>query len=134
MYLVLSGQSTSKLLSAWLWVQLLMLLLFISYLFGNIAFIDKMNSAYIYIYGGFTFLYVYAYTELMDGNKYAVIWEMLKSVAGIVIVFYTSDWFGAGFFLPGIKYLLVGYFVLSVIVTAWFVFTELRSRELNLSV
>jgi len=52
------------------------LLLFISYLFGNIA---KLGNPNIYIYGGFVFVFVYAMTELMDGNTYAVVWELIKA-------------------------------------------------------
>ncbi|MEZ5029503.1 MAG: hypothetical protein R2765_12060 [Ferruginibacter sp.] len=62
---------------------------------------------------------VYAFTELMDGNRYAIIWEIIKVVFGIGIIFYLGDWFGATAFLPWINIVLVVYFVLSVIITAW---------------
>ena len=55
----------SKIFLAWTWIQLLLLLLFVSYLFGNIALVGKPG---IFIYGAFIFLYVYAFTELMDKN------------------------------------------------------------------
>ena len=103
-------------LAVWSWVQLVLLLLFVSYLFGNIAYIGKPN---IFIYGAFIFLMVYAFTELMDGNKYAIVWELIKSIAGIAIVFYLGDWFGASAFMPGVKYVLIAYFILSIVVTAW---------------
>ncbi len=106
----------SKGLIIWSWVQLSLLLLFISYLFGNIGLIGKPA---IFIYGGFIFLMVYAFTELMDGNKYAIVWELAKNVMGAGIIFYYGDWFGASQFLPWISYVLYGYFILSSIMTIW---------------
>ena len=103
-------------LAVWSWVQLSLLLLLVSYLFGNIAYIGKPA---IFIYGAFIFLMVYAFTELMDGSKYAILWALLNSIAGIGIIFYLGDWFGASKFIPGIKYVMISYFVFSVIITAW---------------
>ena len=103
-------------LAVWSWVQLSLLLLLVSYLFGNIAYIGKPA---IFIYGAFIFLMVYAFTELMDGSKYAILWALLNSIAGIAIIFYLGDWFGASKFIPGIKYGMICYFVFSVIITAW---------------
>src|SRR6187200_2900527 len=60
--------ASSKLLYIWSWIQTVILLLLVSYLFGNIG---KIGSPNIFIYGGFVFLYVYAYTDLMDKNPQA---------------------------------------------------------------
>jgi hypothetical protein len=105
-------------------VQLVLLLLFISYLFGNIAYIGK---PYIFIYGLFAFVMVYAFTELMDGNRYAIVWETVKAALGIGVIFYLGDWFGANAFLPWVSNVLIGYFVLSVGVTGWLSF--LKEKE-----
>ncbi|MBS1733460.1 MAG: sterol desaturase family protein [Bacteroidetes bacterium] len=107
---------SSTLLAVWSWVQLIMLLLFISYLFGNIAAIGKPD---MFIYGAFVFLMVYAFTELMDGSSYAVLWEVLKAASGIAIIFYQGDWFGISVYAPAIKYVLVFYFLLSVGMATW---------------
>ena len=92
-------------------MQLISLLLFISYLFGNIAYIGKPN---IFIYGAFIFIMVYAFTEQMDGNKYAFVWEVLKAAMGIAVVFYIGDWFGANAFLPWASNIVIADFVVSV--------------------
>ncbi|HET9431192.1 MAG TPA: sterol desaturase family protein, partial [Chitinophagaceae bacterium] len=47
---------TSPQLNAWAWFQLLMILIFTSYLFGNIAPINNLDPSYIFLYGGFIFL------------------------------------------------------------------------------
>ena len=67
---------TTTFFSAWIWIQLIMLLLFVSYFFGNIA---NIGSPDMFIYGGFVFIYVYAYSELMDGNRYRHALGSIKS-------------------------------------------------------
>src|SRR5258706_843075 len=64
----------SAALNAWSWVQLMMILLSVSYLFGNIAAINNLNGAFIYCYGSFVFISVYAMTELLGRSPYAVGW------------------------------------------------------------
>ena len=64
----------SNALHVWSWIQLVMILLFISYLFGSIAVINHLDSSYIFIYGGFVFISIYAVTELMDRNQFDIIW------------------------------------------------------------
>jgi alkylglycerol monooxygenase len=109
----------SKALLTWSWIQLSALLLLISYLFGNIAFIGKPG---IFIYGAFVFLMVYAFSELMDGSKYAFIWSLLESAAGVAIIFYLGDWFGVSQFVPGLKYVMISFFVFSACMSGWISF------------
>ncbi len=111
---------TSPAFSAWTWLQLLMLLLFISYLFGKIANINSIDASYIYWYGGFVFLSVYSLTELMDRNRYAAVWELLRCGLGIYLLFSQEDWFGASQWLSSVQYILAGYFIVSALVSAWF--------------
>ena len=59
----------------------------VSYLFGNIAYINLQDKYYIYWYGGFVFLSVYALTELMDRNKYAPVWEVLRCALGLWFIY-----------------------------------------------
>lgn len=124
----------SKALKIWSWVQLLGILLLISYLFGNIAAINEINSSYIYIYGAFIFLSVYALTELMDRNFYAIIWEILKNSIGLVFIYQQGDWFGASAIIPGIQYMLTGYFMLSIIITTYFVVRHRKEDQQQLSI
>ena len=118
-------------LHVWSWVQITVVLLFISYLFGNIAGINALNAYYIYIYGLFVFVSVYAYTELMDRNKYAAVWETIKNVFGLAILVQTDDWFGASAYIGFMNYLLGFYFIVSTLVTAWFVVKHAKEDELT---
>ena len=112
--------------AAWIWVQLVLLLLFVSYLFGNIA---TIGSPAMFVYGGFIFLYVYALTELMDGNRYALGWEIAKTILGTGILYYTGDWFGASAWLVWIKYLLIVYFIFSCVASAYFTIKGIQKKS-----
>src|SRR3954463_7570287 len=99
----------------------------ISYLFANITSIGSPN---IFIYGGFVFLTVYAYTELMDKHFSALFWELAKNVIGIAIIYYLGDWFGSANHFPLLNYVAITYFIISSLVTTWFVFFELRNEKI----
>lgn len=114
--------TTSLSLKFWSWFQLVVLLLFTAYLFGNIA---AIGSPGIFIYGLFIFLHVYAFTDLADGNASALIWESLKNILGIAILYHQGNWFGAGnsnTFV--INTLLTIYFTAATFVTAWFIYRK----------
>jgi uncharacterized membrane protein AbrB (regulator of aidB expression) len=104
-------------LMAWSWMQMIMVLLFISYLFGNIA---DIGSPDMFVYGAFIFVFVYAYTELLDLNPQAYWWQLMVSGFGIYLIISTGDWFGLKAFIPGIQYFLFGYFALSLAIAWWF--------------
>ncbi len=116
--------AASVALNVWSWVQLLMILFSVSYLFGNIALINKLGSYWIFWYGAFVFLSVYAMTELMDRNPLAIGWEILRCGLGIGFLVWQNDWFGASIYLTEAKYILGTYFIVSILVTAWFVYRQ----------
>jgi hypothetical protein len=107
-----------------IWAQLLLLLMMISYLFANIAVINELNSTFIYWYGALIFLSVFALTELMDQHPYAVGWEAIRAALGLGLLYWQADWFGAGQFFSPIVPVLTGYFLFSLLMTAWFSNTE----------
>ena len=112
---------TSPAFNAWSWVQLLMILIFISYMFGSIALMNSLDKSYIIWYGGFIFLSVYALTDMMDRNQFAIIPEVIRCGLGLYFLYEQDDWFGANSYLSSVKYILGAYFILSIIVTGWFV-------------
>ncbi|MFZ9386823.1 MAG: sterol desaturase family protein [Chitinophagaceae bacterium] len=111
---------TSRAFSAWAWFQLLMILASISYLFGQIAYINELNVSYIYWYGGFVFLSVYALTETMDRNPYAIIPEILRTGLGLYLLYWQGDWFGLSRWVSSIQTWGGGYLLVSLVVSAWF--------------
>lgn len=114
---------------AWAWFQLTCLLLFTTYLFANIAFLNKTNVYYIYWYGLFLFLMVYAYTDLMDRSKYAWIPEVLKFLLGFYFLWDMGSWFlSTGL----IKMIVCIYLIISLAITIFFIKSYVRDgREIG---
>jgi alkylglycerol monooxygenase len=113
-------------LMRWSIFQFLMLVFYVFFLFGNIATIGIPG---IFIYGAFVFLTVYAYTELMDKDSKAWIWESLKSIAGLGIILSTGDWFGLNISVPFGSYMLIMILVASPLVVIWFCKTEIQGVQ-----
>lgn len=104
----------------WIWFQMVVLLFVLSYLFANIAAIGNPG---IFVYGAFIFLFVYALTEMMDGNPYAWLWELSKCLYGVSVLYYEQGWFG----LPRVyNYAIAAYLVISVGTCYFFRRTENR--------
>jgi hypothetical protein len=79
---------------AWAWAQLMFNYFLLVYFF---AYIGDIGSPGIFWYGGYIFLAVFAYTELMDRNPHAIYFEALKSALGLWLLWQGGgDWFGAG--------------------------------------
>ena len=122
---------TSPLFTSWAWTQLVLLLLFISYLFGSIAAINALNNFYIYYYGAFIFIYVFALTELMDRKPLAMVWEILKCIVGGWILFTQQDWFGLSAHVNHPTLLIVGYLIFSLCSSSWF-WVKHRQEDLQI--
>lgn len=103
----------------WSVCQLLITLLLVSYLFANVA---RIGSPGIFIYGAFIYLQIYAFTELMDLSPNAWLWELLKTMAGVWIIYQQNGhWFGANNFLGAYDWMYVGgYLMFSLFVTLYF--------------
>lgn len=107
----------SNVVLAWSWLQMTMMLGFISYLFGNIA---AIGAPAMFYYGAFVFLMVYAYTELLDNNRLAIVWELIKNAFAIYLWITFPGWFGLSSFLPGAQYVVLTYLIVSSVVVAGF--------------
>jgi sterol desaturase/sphingolipid hydroxylase (fatty acid hydroxylase superfamily) len=108
----------------WSWVQLLTMLLLLTWFFSNIATIGIPG---IFYYGAFVFITVYAYTELMDGNPFAGIYELIKNLVGTGIILYSGDWFGISKSFSWGLPLVVGYLFISTFVTALLAWQQYKS-------
>ena len=126
----------STALHVWAWVQFAAVTTLVFYFFGNIG---RIGSPNIFIYGGFIFISIYSYSELMDRNRLALAWEMGKNLLGAGLIFSMGDWFEANTVLPSATYIVGAYFVISTLVTAYFVLVEFKndvetSKDMRLSV
>jgi len=80
-----------KPLIVWSWFQLGVLMVNTMYFFAHIG---QIGSPLLFFYGIYVFLAVYAYTELMDRNRNALLWESFRVVYVVLIMWQTGSWFG----------------------------------------
>ena len=106
----------SRPMIVWAWVQMIMLLLFISYLFGHLA---AIGSPGIFLYGVYVFLFVYALTELMDNKPAAIFWELGKFFFAYFIIIRSGDWFGVSAISPNLVYVVGLYSFVSLLITGF---------------
>ena len=90
------------------------------------AFIAQIGTPHIFYYGLFVFVSIYAYTELMDGNRNALFMEIIKSGTGLAALFYYGDWFFSSQHWPWYHYFVATYLIISVIAVSYFVFYEMK--------
>lgn len=120
------GTDNSNKLIYWSVTQMLVTLLFVSYLFDNIAKIGLTN---IFVYGAFIFVTIYSYTELMDKHKFSFIWETIRYIFAIAIINYYGDWFGLNTIFSFGNYLVLGYLTVSLLASIYFVSFDFKTEN-----
>jgi sterol desaturase/sphingolipid hydroxylase (fatty acid hydroxylase superfamily) len=118
-------------LKAWAFIQMLFLLVFVSFLFGNIS---QIGSPGIFYYGLFIFLFIYALTELMDRNPFAFVWESIKIGLGFCFLQTGNDWLGQKTLPPIVLSMVGGYLILSLIISVYFSFLHKKEDSLKLTI
>ncbi|MBE8724096.1 sterol desaturase family protein [Flavobacterium hungaricum] len=120
------GIQNSPKLVYWSVLQVLITLLFVSYLFDNIA---KIGLPAIFIYGFYIFATVYSCAELMDKSRFAVLWEGIRLVSAISIIIFYGDWFGLNkvFFLS--NYIVLAYACLSFLAAVYFAAIDFKTNQ-----
>ena len=79
------------------------LMLFMFYNYSDIGFDGLL------LFGAFIFVGIYGYTTLMDRKNYAVWIEVVRGLGGLVLIFFTNDWFGIDNYLALGSYLVALY-------------------------
>lgn len=116
--------ATSKEFIFWICVQLASTLAMMYHLFSNLASLPKPQ---IFLYGGFILLTIYAYSELMDRNPKAFIWDVVKFGMASFLIFYYGDWFGSG---QNMTMIVTFYFAISTAVAYYFTKMDKSSMAL----
>lgn len=106
--------SVHRSFEGWSWVQF-----FASFGFLNILFvyIADLEVSQMMLMGAFIFLSIYAFTEAMDKNPKAWLWELAKNALGAALLYQNGGWFLAPEWLT---WVIVPYFLVSVPFTYWF--------------
>lgn len=118
--------AASPALTAWIWTQFAFTFLLIFTLFSNLGPIGLPNAIFC---GVFITLGIYAYTELMDRNPNAWIWETAKNALGLGILFYLGNWFGVETAGNWLSYVIGGYFVLATGGTIAFTVLDIKKNR-----
>lgn len=113
---------SSMALHLWCWIQFLSVFLLMMHLFNNFSVIGFPG---VLIYGLFLVFCIFSYSMLMDRNPYSGWVEMAKAVVGILLAWQQGDWFYLGEMIPFGAYWVLGFFVLSAMITTIFVKKEL---------
>ncbi len=117
----------SQSLVIWSYCQMFITYVFLIYFF---AFLGKIGTPNIFFYGAFIAVSVYAYSELMDKNRNAWLFELLKIALGFSMIYRTGDWFKSSQLVGNwVTYAVIAYLIASFFITLWFVFYEFKQTE-----
>ena len=110
-------------LHTWSWLQLGMTHLFLIFMLINFA---NIGFPALFVYGAFLFIHIYAYSELMDLNRYAVLFEAIKCFGGVYWILQSGDWFGLNEYWIYGSSVVIAYLIGSLGITLGFVTKELN--------
>ncbi|MEY3367268.1 MAG: hypothetical protein RI973_423 [Bacteroidota bacterium] len=81
-----------RLLLGWSWLQLIVTLALMLYLFNRIA---AVSFPEMLLYGAFLFLSVFCFTSQLDKSSWALLPEALRTLFGLALLWmYDGSWFG----------------------------------------
>lgn len=109
----------------WSWFQLTTTLLLMFYMFNQIA---NIPFNLLLLYGLFLFVSVYSYTTLLDKSKWALLTELIRAAFGWFLITIQEGWFGIDQLLPGGTWVVAAYLAFSLMITIWFVFSEVKTH------
>jgi len=112
----------STLLKVWSWFQFGILLFMLFHLLYQIV---EIGTPHVFIYGAFLFYMVYSYTTLMDRDPSAFWLELIKTIAGLLIIFITDSWFQIDGIIYGGSFIIAIYLILSFLIVSYFVFKDI---------
>lgn len=113
-------------LKLWTGVQFLFTNLTLGYM---LLYFSEIGFPHLFLYGAFLFVQIYAMTSLMDKEGTAWIFESIKSIMGLVILYAYGDWFGLERLNSFSTFLMGSYLILSVAVVVAFTFGVVSPTE-----
>ena len=117
-------------LKTWSFIQMLFLLFFVSYLFGNIS---QIGVPGIFYYGLFIFLFIYSLTDLMDRSSTAFVWEGMKTILGFCFFYMRDEWLGEKIVSPLLFSFVGGYLIISLLISIHFSIKHKKEDSLKYS-
>ena len=115
----------SKGLLWWSWFQFILTNLFLYHLILQFASLDAMQ---ILLYSIFLFLSIFGFTSLMDVHVIGLIFESVKSLFGLFIIWFTRGWFGLENQLPMSSTILSAYLLTAAFLAVYFIMYDRESK------
>ena len=108
-------------LQIWSWIQYFITFCFMMYFINNLHFLSLLEG---FVFASFLFISIYSLTSLMDKNSLAWIYELFRSVIGILCIFIFGEWFYSSTYFSVISNSLIIYFIFSSLISIYFLRTE----------
>ena len=108
-------------LQIWSWIQYFITFCFMMYFINNLHFLSLLEG---FVFASFLFISIYSLTSLMDKNSIAWIYEIIRSVIGILCIFIFGEWFYSFTYFSVISNSLIIYFIFSSLISIYFLRTE----------
>ena len=105
----------------WSWIQYFITFSFMMYFINNLYLLSLLEG---FIFASFLFISIYSLTSLMDKNSMAWIYELLRSIIGIISIFIFGEWFYSFTYFSVISNSLIIYFIFSSLISIYFLRTE----------
>lgn len=121
----------SDLLKGWSWFQLVFHNVLMFYILANFAAFDYGNIILGFI---FLFISIFAYTTLMDNHPIALAAELLKFGFGVFMIQKMGGWYGIDAYFSGATYIMLGYLLISSMLTIYFLYFEQKEQQSAVSV
>nr|AIA18545.1 Fatty acid hydroxylase superfamily [uncultured bacterium] len=113
----------------WSWTQYWILLGLTMYLFFHLG---AIGFPMILVYGLFVFVSIFCLTALLDKATYAGPVELIRfCLGGFLMYRQGGDWFGMSSSYSIAPYFIGGYLVLSLMMTIYFQFSEVRKFQMQ---
>ena len=117
----------SKAMLAWSWIQHIIAGVMMFHLFTFMNYGKPSNIDYLYAV--FIFSHIFSLTSLLDMKRYSMIAECFKMLLGFILIYIQNiAWYN----LNGLVIIIIiGYLMLSSVLTAYFIFIRQRSLSVK---
>lgn len=102
-------------------IQLLINTAFMLFLFGVFGDLSRNEQL---LYGLMVMAGIFGFTSVMDRRRWSWVWELLRSLAGLYLVYQQGNWFGLNEFWPGGGVFVAIYFALNFVWVTYFCLFE----------
>ena len=104
-------------LKAWSWFQFVFAFGSMMYMFNMLMTIGYSQAL---LFGVFIALTIFSYTTLMDRHRWAIAVELIRVALAVGVILWQGDWFLLGTHIPFGAQWMLGYLLLSLVVTFYF--------------